>query len=95
MGDLLSIVIATWQSGEHEIEQCLDSVFRHTEDVSFEVVVVDNASTDGTVERMRQRYEGIRVIANARTPASRAHATKGWPRRPETSLAAQPRHIRR
>ncbi len=32
--------------------------------LSFETIVVDNASSDGTVEAVRDQYQGVRVIAN-------------------------------
>ncbi len=38
------------------IEQCLTSV------ADVETVVVDNGSTDGTVERVRERFPGVRLI---------------------------------
>ena len=57
----LSILIVTWQSGA-DVEPCLDSIHSRRE---FEVVVVDNASTDETRERLAG-YHHLRVIANRR-----------------------------
>jgi GT2 family glycosyltransferase len=59
----LSIVIVTWNCRRH-LMRCLSSVFRHTRGLSFEVVVVDNASGDGTVTELRKSYPDIRLIAN-------------------------------
>jgi len=56
-----SIVIVTHNQLEYT-RQCLDSVRRFT-DEPFELIVVDNASTDGTVEYLRA-LPGVRVIAN-------------------------------
>jgi GT2 family glycosyltransferase len=42
--------------------RALEALYRYTPDV--EVVVVDNASPDGTPERLRQEVEGMRVVAN-------------------------------
>jgi N-acetylglucosaminyl-diphospho-decaprenol L-rhamnosyltransferase len=56
MGEV-AIVIVTFHSAG-EIAACLDSALA----TGAEVVVVDNASTDGTVDRVRQR--GARLIAN-------------------------------
>lgn len=46
---LVSVVTVTYQSEEF-IGPCLESVFAHAE-VPFEIIVVDNASTDATLER--------------------------------------------
>jgi GT2 family glycosyltransferase len=44
-------------------QRALTELHRCTPDV--EVVIVDNASRDGTPERLRQEAEGVRVVANA------------------------------
>jgi len=51
-------IIVTWNS-EGEIGRCLDSVLGRVD----EVVVVDNASSDGTREQVERR-SGARLIAN-------------------------------
>ena len=43
---------------------CLSSIFATVEGVSFEVWLVDNNSTDGTLEAVRERYPAVNVIAN-------------------------------
>jgi glycosyltransferase involved in cell wall biosynthesis len=51
------------------IERCLDGVFAQQLDHGFEVVVVDNGSTDGTLEHLRQRAKTapvpMRVLEDA------------------------------
>ena len=59
----LSIVIPTWNR-RSLLHDCLRSIFHWTRGVGFEVVVVDNGSTDGTVEMIREGYPSVRVIAN-------------------------------
>lgn len=45
----ISVIIVNYNT--HNLTQnCVDSIFLHTKDVSFEVIVVDNASSDGSVE---------------------------------------------
>ena len=47
--------------------QCLDRIWRHTTDaVPYEVIVVDNGSSDGSVELLRERYPQVRVIPLSR-----------------------------
>ena len=57
----LSIIIVTFNSRE-EIDQCLRSVVDHPPSADHEIVVVDNASTDGTAAAVRARWTGVRVI---------------------------------
>ena len=59
----LSVVIVNWNGLEY-LQECLDSVFNYTEGISVEVILVDNASTDGSVPMARAKYPQVRVIAN-------------------------------
>lgn len=60
----LSIVIVNWNVRDL-LERCLASLRENVRDLTFEVVVVDNASRDGSVEMVRERFPEVRVIANA------------------------------
>ena len=57
----LSVVIVTYNSRAH-IDRCLGSLVEHPPATDHEIVVVDNASTDGTAGDTRQRWPGIRVV---------------------------------
>jgi GT2 family glycosyltransferase len=59
----VTIVIVTYNSAEH-IVRCLESIRNQTTGVSYEVVVADNASTDGTVRLIKDSYPSVRVIEN-------------------------------
>ena len=48
----VSVIIPVY-NGEKYIEACLDSVFAGTQ-TDIEVIVVDNASTDGTEKKLEQ-----------------------------------------
>jgi len=48
------------------LAECLDSIVACTKGISYEIVVVDNGSDDGTLEMLRQSYPRVRVIANQR-----------------------------
>lgn len=48
----LSIVIISFNTKELTTE-CLKSIFRNTKDISYEVIVVDNSSADGSVDSIR------------------------------------------
>jgi GT2 family glycosyltransferase len=59
---LISVVVVTWKRKEL-LRACLLSLARQ-ERVAFEVIVVDNGSTDGSAE-MAEREFGARVIRNS------------------------------
>ncbi|CAN5676198.1 glycosyltransferase family 2 protein [soil metagenome] len=62
----LSVVIVTWNVRE-DVIACLESLYcdAAVAPVELEVIVVDNDSTDGTVESIRQRYPQVAVHANS------------------------------
>ncbi len=58
----LGIIIVNWNTID-ELEKCLETVFASEGDFSYRVVVVDNASTDGSPERVRQNFPQADVLA--------------------------------
>lgn len=60
----LSIVIVNWNTREL-LSRCLRSVYDTTRHLGFEVIVVDNASTDGSRDMVRREYPGAILIASA------------------------------
>jgi GT2 family glycosyltransferase/glycosyltransferase involved in cell wall biosynthesis len=63
---LISIIVVTYNNLELN-RVCLQSIYTNTEWPNFEVVVVDNASTDGTPGFLREAaetYANLRVIFN-------------------------------
>lgn len=59
----LSVVIVNYNV-RHYLVQCLESVVRALEDIDGEVWVVDNASTDGSVEAVRRHFPEVHIIEN-------------------------------
>ena len=57
----LSIVIVTWNIKKY-IEECLTSLAEADKNLSTEIIVVDNASTDGTAELIRAQFPHVRLI---------------------------------
>lgn len=60
----LSVIIVNWNTREL-LAQCLHSVYNTAGDLSLEVFVVDNASTDGSAAMVRERFPQVRLIENA------------------------------
>ncbi len=59
----LSIIIVSWRVKDL-LKQCLESIFEHTSQINFEVIVIDNDSGDGTVEMAGQSFPQVKLIAN-------------------------------
>jgi GT2 family glycosyltransferase len=59
----LSILIVTWNVRDLVLE-CLASIHSDEAAPSFEVILVDNASSDGTVDAVIAQYPDVRVLAN-------------------------------
>jgi len=60
----LSIVIVNWNTCDL-LRACLASIFRHPPRTSFEVIVMDNASSDRSAEMVRGEFPGVRLKINA------------------------------
>jgi N-acetylglucosaminyl-diphospho-decaprenol L-rhamnosyltransferase len=60
----LSIVLVCWNNKDY-LEPCLQSLYEGGLKHRFDVVVVDNGSTDGSQEMLRQQYPEIQIIQNS------------------------------
>ncbi len=58
---LVSVIIVNY-NGRHHLERCLPSVLQAPE-LPVEVIVVDNASADGSQQWLQQRHPEVRVLA--------------------------------
>lgn len=59
----LSIIVVSWNT-QSLLKQCLESVFRFTKGLSFEVWIVDNASSDDSVAMVRECFPSVNLIVN-------------------------------
>jgi len=57
----ISVVIVGWNA-EHYLELCLESLAKAPPRRSMEVFVVDNASTDGSVEMIESKFPWVKLI---------------------------------
>jgi N-acetylglucosaminyl-diphospho-decaprenol L-rhamnosyltransferase len=62
---VISVVIVNWNGGDLVVD-CLRSLHEFPPSVAWEAILVDNASSDGSVARVRADFPGVRVIANDR-----------------------------
>ena len=56
----VSVIIVNYNT-LHVLLPCLDSIMEHTGGISFEIIVVDNGSTDGSAETL-SKDERIRFV---------------------------------
>jgi len=59
----LSIVILCWNDLK-VIPACLESIYAGTRETSFEVIMSDNGSTDGSIEFVHANFPAVQVIEN-------------------------------
>ena len=72
----LSIIILTWNQRRITMD-CLASLGALTSNDQVEVIVVDNASTDGTAEAIAESYPHIIVLRNAENRGVAAARNQG------------------
>jgi GT2 family glycosyltransferase len=61
-GPLISIVILNYNA-EKFLDECISSIYK-TEKINFEIILVDNASTDKSYRECTQKFPGIKLIEN-------------------------------
>jgi GT2 family glycosyltransferase len=59
----VSIIIVAWNVKDLLLD-CLKSVYEQTQGIDFEVIYVDNASKDGSVETVAAEYPAVKIIKN-------------------------------
>jgi GT2 family glycosyltransferase len=56
----ISVIIVNW-NGKHHLEECLDSLSKQTFK-AFETILVDNGSSDGSIEFVEEHFPVVKVI---------------------------------
>ena len=59
----LSVIIVNYNV-QYFLENCLNSVYKSSNDIDFEVVVVDNNSVDSSLEMLKEKFPQTTAIAN-------------------------------
>ena len=60
---LLSVIIPTY-NGREVTRGCIESIYAYPPQVPFEIIVVDDASSDGTFEMVRDQFPAVCLIRN-------------------------------
>lgn len=61
----LSIIIVNWNTSKL-LFQCLESIYRSELRSTFEIIVVDNASTDDSISVITTNFPDVHIISNDR-----------------------------
>ncbi|MDO9565359.1 MAG: glycosyltransferase family 2 protein [Candidatus Desulfaltia sp.] len=61
----VSIIIVNWNTKKLLLD-CIRSIHETVKNISFGIWLVDNASTDGSVEAVKQNYPDVKIIQNKR-----------------------------
>ncbi len=61
----LSIIIVTFNPGDL-VFNCLESVQAGNSELDVEIIVVDNASSDGALDQVKARFDGVKIIARTK-----------------------------
>src|SRR5689334_12347415 len=61
----VSIICVNWNSEDY-LRECIRSVQQWTHDVSYELIVVDNASPAGNVDKLKQSFPDIILLKSDR-----------------------------
>lgn len=60
----LTVIILNYNTKEL-LEDCLNSVKRHMDEVPMEVIVSDNASTDGSPDMVKKKFPWVKLLEGA------------------------------
>jgi GT2 family glycosyltransferase len=61
----VSIIIVNWNTKEY-LRNCLDSIHQAISGIDAEIIVVDNASEDGSVEMVQMEFPSVKLINNCK-----------------------------
>jgi len=59
----LSIIIVSWNVRQ-DIINCLGSIYDHHHSKPFEIIVIDNASSDGSTQEIKEQFPQVTCVAN-------------------------------
>jgi GT2 family glycosyltransferase len=60
---VLTVIIVNWNVREL-LRDCLKSIYSQTQKIAFEVIVVDNASIDGSIEMVQKEFPRAKLLKN-------------------------------
>ena len=61
----VSIIIVNWNT-KQLLHNCIESIYEQAGDVDYEIIVVDNGSTDGSAEMVKNEFPEAILLENSR-----------------------------
>lgn len=59
----ISVIVVSWNAKKY-LEECMRSILNCTESYDVEIIIVDNASSDGSPEFIKQNYPDVKLICS-------------------------------
>jgi len=59
----ITIGIVNWNTKDY-LDQLLDSIYESVHDLEYDIIVVDNGSTDGSVQMLKSKHPRVKLIEN-------------------------------
>lgn len=59
----VSIIIVSYNTKEL-LKNCINSIYEHTKDIDFEIIVSDNDSKDNTIKMLKEEFPDVILIEN-------------------------------
>ncbi len=72
----VSIIVVNWNTQDN-LRDCLRSIYEQAGEIDFEVIVIDNASTDGSVEMVKKDFPQVTLIENSKNRGFAAANNQG------------------
>lgn len=75
-----SLIILTYNELEEGTKPCIESIYKYTDKEDFELIIVDNNSTDGTQEYLREleaKYNNVKLKLNTKNKGFAAGMNDG------------------
>jgi GT2 family glycosyltransferase len=72
----VSVVVVNWNT-QDILRDCLRSIYEQSGEIDLEVIVIDNASTDGSVEMVKKDFPQVTLIENSQNRGFAAANNQG------------------
>ena len=59
----LTVIISSYNT-RNLLRNCIESIYRHTSGITFEIVCIDDNSTDGSAEMVAERFPKVILVRN-------------------------------